>query len=63
MSSKRKIKKIIQKLQQRNSVKGLKQAKYYYKLGKYIHRHDDASEKIDRRFRKGALRIYLYFQN
>ena len=63
MSSKRKIKRIIRKLQQRNSVKGLKQVKYYYKLGKYIHQHGGAPEKIDRKFRKGALRVYLYFRN
>src|ERR1043165_2974972 len=63
MSSKRKIKRIIRKLQQRNSVKGLKQVKYYYKLGKYIHQHGSTPEKIDRKFRKGALRIYLYFRN
>jgi hypothetical protein len=63
MSSKRKIKRIIRKLQQRNSIKGLKQVKYYYKLGKYIHQHGSAPEKIDRKFRKGALRVYLYFRN
>ena len=62
MSSKRKIKRIIRKLRQR-SVKGLKQVKYYYKLGKYVHQHGDAPEKIDRKFRKGALRVYLYFRN
>ena len=62
MSSKRKIKRIIRKLQQWN-IKGLKQIKYYYKLEKYVHQYSDAPEKIDQKFRKGALCVYLYFQN
>jgi len=53
MSSKRKIRKIIRRLRQRN-VKGLKQTKYYYKLGKYIQRHGDAPEKIEREMRREA---------
>ena len=62
MSSKRKVKRIIRRLRQRK-VKGLKQVKYYYKLEKYIHKHNKAPEKIDKEFRKGALRIYLYFKD
>ena len=62
MSSKRKVKKIIQRLRRRN-VRGLEQVKYYYKLGKYIHRHGDAPEDLDYKMYRGALRVYLYFRN
>src|SRR5688572_17644997 len=62
MSSKRKIKKIIQRLKQRK-VKGIKRVEYYYKMGKYIHRHGEVPEKLDYRFRRGAHRVYLYFRN
>ena len=62
MVSKRKVKKMIRKLRQRN-VKGLKQVKYYYKVGKYLRKNGELPEKLDKEVRRGALRLYLYFRN